>query len=153
MSYHNGSVWPHDNAIIAAGLARYGLTDRVMQVLTGLFDAALHVDLNRLPELYCGFTRQSGQGPTLYPVACIPQAWAAGAVFQVLQASLGLTITADPPQVVFMRPHLPPFLQMVELRGLRVGAGSIDLQLIRHPRNVSCTVRRRDGDIPIRVEM
>src|SRR5262249_43161444 len=81
MSYHNGSVWPHDNAIIASGLARYGLKIAAGRILAGLFDASLFVDLRRLPELFCGFDRRPGEGPTLYPVACAPQAWSAGAPF------------------------------------------------------------------------
>ena len=94
MSYHNGSVWPHDNALIAAGMARYGHTGQAMRVLAGLFEASLHFDGHRLPELFCGFPRREGEGPTLYPVACSPQAWAAAAVFCMLQACLGLDIDA-----------------------------------------------------------
>ncbi len=153
MSYHNGSIWPHDNAIVAAGMARYGMTDQAERVFAAIFDAALFVDLNRLPELFCGFGRLSGQGPTLYPVACIPQAWASGAVFQLLQACLGLTLTADPPLILFHRPSLPEFLPSVDLRNLRVGTAEVDLQLIRHPRNVGVTVLRRLGEVEIRVEM
>ena len=78
MSYHNGSVWPHDNSLIAAGFARYGHKSAIDRVFTGLFDAASYMDLRRLPELYCGFQRGRERGPTLYPVACSPQAWAAG---------------------------------------------------------------------------
>ena len=90
MSYHNGSIWPHDNALIALGLARYGLPSAVEQVFKGLFDAATYMDLRRLPELFCGFQRQRGRGPTLYPVACAPQAWASATPFSLLEASLGL---------------------------------------------------------------
>ena len=90
MSYHNGSVWPHDNALIALGLARYGLKDAIDRVFKGLFDAATYMDLRRLPELFCGFQRGRGRGPTLYPVACSPQAWASGTPFSLIQASLGL---------------------------------------------------------------
>src|SRR5262249_24271707 len=90
MAYHNGSIWPHDNALIALGLARYGHKRAVAQVFKGLFDAATYMDLRRLPELFCGFQRRRGQGPTLYSVACSPQAWAAGTPFMLLQACLGL---------------------------------------------------------------
>src|SRR4029077_14232186 len=76
MSYHNGSIWPHDNALIALGLARYGLKHSVEQVFKGLFEAATYMDLRQLPELFCGFRRERRRGPTLYPVACAPQAWA-----------------------------------------------------------------------------
>src|SRR6185503_4788148 len=94
MSYHNGSVWPHDNAIIGAGFARYGFIDGAARILAGLFDASLFVDASRLPELFCGFDRRPGEGPTLYPVACSPQSWAAAAPFLLLQACLGLSIDA-----------------------------------------------------------
>src|SRR5262249_49371194 len=90
MSYHNGSVWPHDNALIACGLSRYGLREPVLAILSGLFEASHFLELQRMPELFCGFARRNGSGPTLYPVACAPQAWAAGAVYLLLQACLGL---------------------------------------------------------------
>src|SRR6185437_13046135 len=90
MSYHNGSVWPHDNAIAAMGFARYGLKRAVEQVFQGLFDTASYMDLRRLPELFCGFARRRGRGPTLYPVACAPQAWASATPFTLIEASLGL---------------------------------------------------------------
>jgi glycogen debranching enzyme len=81
MGYHTGSVWPHDNALIAQGLARYGLVEQALQIWTGLFEAGLYFDLHRMPELFCGFPKGPGEGPILYPVVCAPQAWAAGAVF------------------------------------------------------------------------
>lgn len=153
MSYHNGSIWPHDNAMAAAGLARYGMTDKVDRILGGMFDAALFVDLNRLPELFCGFARQQGQGPTLYPVACIPQAWACGSVFMLVQAVLGLSIRAEPAQILLDRPHLPEFLPSLELRNLKVGDASVDLLFTRNPRNVGVTAARREGDVDIRISM
>ncbi len=153
MSYHNGSIWPHDNAIVAAGLARYGMTDLADRVFAGLFDAALFVDLNRLPELFCGFARMPGQGPTLYPVACIPQAWASGTVFMLLQSSLGLVIDAKPPRIVFNRPSLPPFLPSVELHGLRIGDAVVDLMLTRYQHNVGVNVLQREGEVDIQVVM
>ena len=107
MSYHNGSVWPHDSAIVAAGLARYQRTDLALAVLQGLFDATTHLEWHRLPELFCGFERRPGVGPTSYPVACAPQAWAAGAAFMLLQAALGLDIDATTRTVYFIRPRLP----------------------------------------------
>jgi glycogen debranching enzyme len=153
MSYHDGSIWPHDNALIAAGLARYGMAERAQAILAGMFDAAMAVDLNRLPELFCGFPRQQGQGPTLYPVACIPQAWAAASPFLMLQAVLGLDLTADPPTILFQRPSLPPFLDQVEIRGLAVGGARVDLILNRHPHSVGINVVGREGEVDIRVEM
>src|SRR5262249_41989999 len=109
MSYHNGSVWPHDNALIARGFSNYRMEDRSSTILHGRHEASPHMGLQRLPELFCGFhKRDDRSGPTLYPVACSPQAWAACSVFLLLQASLGLrAVTADKPAVVFSRPVLP----------------------------------------------
>jgi len=151
MSYHNGSIWPHDNAIVASGLARYGFREEAARILTGLFDASLFMDLHRLPELMCGFERLPDQGPTSYPVACSPQAWASGAVFQLLESCLGLRFTRDKPQLRLHYPVLPAWLQSVEIRNLAVGAGSIDLELRRHERNVSVNVLRKDGGIDVAV--
>jgi glycogen debranching enzyme len=153
MSYHNGSIWPHDNALVAAGLARYGMADRAQRILGGMFDAAMAVDLNRLPELFCGFPRQGGQGPTLYPVACIPQAWAAASPFLMLEAVLGLELTASPSTILFNRPVLPSFLDQVEIRGLTVGDAVVDVILNRHPHSVGINVVNRRGEVEIRVEM
>jgi glycogen debranching enzyme len=152
MSYHNGSVWPHDNALIAAGLARYGLKKEVLAILSGLFDASLYLDLHRLPELFCGFVRRSGEGPTLYPVACAPQAWSAASAFLLLQATLGMVVRASEPQVSFFYPLLPPSLREVEIRNLRVGEATVDLLLQGHgPDDVGINVLRREGDVEIRM--
>jgi len=146
MSYHNGSVWPHDNALIAAGLGRYGWRNLASTILTGLFDSTLFLDLHRLPELFCGFPRRPGQGPTLYPVACAPQAWSAAAVFLLLQACLGLTIDAPHRRISFIRPLLPPFLERVRIGDLAVGDARVDLLCQRHEHDVSVRVLRREGD-------
>ncbi|BAU47373.1 amylo-alpha-1,6-glucosidase [Sulfurifustis variabilis] len=151
MSYHNGSIWPHDNALIALGLARYGLKDLALEVLTGLFDATIVMDLHRLPELFCGFERLPGQAPTLYPVACSPQAWASGAVFQLLQACLGISFSAEKPQLRFDHPVLPEYLHWVELHNVPVGDGQLDLVVRRHAQDVSVSVLRKDGDIEVAV--
>ena len=121
MSYHNGSVWPHDNALIALGMARYGRKDGALRILSGLFDASTWLDLHRMPELFCGFHRRAHEGPTLYPVACAPQSWAAGSVFLLLQACLGLTIDGIGKRISFERPELPQQLDRLALRQLRVG--------------------------------
>jgi len=149
MSYHNGSVWPHDNAIIAAGLARYGLKEPVARILSGLFNASLFLDHHRMPELFCGFSQRPGEGPTLYPVACAPQAWAAAAVFLLLQSCLGLNVSARTNQVRISNPMLPYFLDGVRIEGLRVGESTVDLQLQRHPGDVGIEVVRRDGDVDV----
>ena len=149
MSYHNGSIWPHDNAIIAAGLARYGCHEAVLKILTGLFDASLFINLHRLPELFCGFNRRPGEGPTLYPVACSPQTWASAAVFMILQACMGLSLDQSTSRICFRSPLLPPFLEELRLTNLTLGATSVDLLLSRHPQDVSIQVLRRSGEVDI----
>jgi glycogen debranching enzyme len=149
MSYHNGSIWPHDNALIALGLARYGLQHEAAKIMTGMFDASLSMDLRRMPELFCGFSRRPGEGPTLYPVACAPQAWSAGAVFLLLQACLGLTIDAPHNQIRLFRPVLPSWLEKVWLNGLRVGTGTVHLLIERHPHDVSISLVRREGNAEV----
>jgi len=149
MSYHNGSVWPHDNSLIAAGFARYGLKDAAAKVLTGLFDAALYFERHRLPELFCGFPRRPGEAPTFYPVACAPQAWAAGAVFLCLQACLGLEVRGPTSTVKFSRPVLPAFVRRMRIDNLRAGDGSVDLLFARRDDDVGISVRRRSGTVHV----
>ena len=145
MSYHNGSVWPHDNSLIAAGFARYGHKDAVDRVFKGLFDAASYMDLRRLPELYCGFQRGRERGPTLYPVACSPQAWAAGTPLLLLQSSLGLEFDPDRNEILLRKPRLPPFLEEVTLRNLRLGqsVGGLDAAPTRQRRVAPGVAQRR----------
>ena len=149
MSYHNGSIWPHDNALIAYGLSRCRLLDPAVKVLTGLFDASLFLDLRRMPELFCGFPRRAGEGPTGYPVACSPQAWAAASVFMVLQACLGLRIFGADHRVLLSYPVLPESLKQMQITGLRVGEGSVDLYLERHGGDVGVNVLKREGDVEV----
>jgi glycogen debranching enzyme len=151
MAYHNGSIWPHDNAIIASGFARYGLMKEAESVFSALYDASLFFDLHRLPELFCGFKRRPGESPTQYPVSCSPQTWASASVFMLLQSMLGLTVRGAESELVFSHPALPAFLPEVRLRGLRVGEGRVDLQLERHERDVGVNVLERDGDIRVLV--
>lgn len=149
MSYHNGSVWPHDNAMIATGFARYGFRKETARILEGLFAASIYIDLRRLPELFCGFARQKSQGPTFYPVACMPQAWAAAAPLSMLQSCLGLTFDTENDQIVFDQPTLPDFLDDVTLRGLTVNDGSVDVALRRSGQEVVVNVLARRGDIRV----
>ena len=149
MSYHNGSVWPHDNALIAAGFARYRRTHLAAKIMGGFFEASPLLHLNRLPELFCGFTRRPGKGPTLYPVACSPQAWAAGAVFLLLQSSMGLAIDAIENRIVFTHPFLPDFLKYVRIRNLAVGNAAVDLMVFRSGNAVAVTVERRRGVVDV----
>jgi glycogen debranching enzyme len=149
MAYHNGSVWPHDNALIADGLARYGHKDATCRILTGLFEASLFLDLHRLPELFCGFPRRSGEGPTLYPVACAPQAWSAASVFLLLRACLGLDIDGIRGEVTFSFPCLPEYLREVHIQDLRIGGASVDLLLLRHGNDVGINVTRKEGAVRV----
>ena len=151
MSYHDGSIWPHDNALIALGLARYGLKHSVEQVFKGLFEAATYMDLRRLPELFCGFRREKGRGPTLYPVACAPQAWASATPFTLLEAALGLEFDADRSEIRLHNPRLPAFLNEVVLRDLRLGASSADLRVRRHGDEVSLEVMKTRGQIQVSI--
>jgi glycogen debranching enzyme len=148
-SYHNGSIWPHDNSLIALGLARYGHSDLAARLTTAILDAAIHMDLRRLPELFCGMRRRRDKGPILYPVACSPQAWAAAAPFAMLQACLGLEVDASQRMVRLRYPRLPEHLHMLEVRGLPIGEASVDLLLRRHGDGVSVNITRRRGDAEI----
>lgn len=147
MSYHNGSVWPHDNALIAFGLASYGFSTEVAKIFKGLFEAAAHIDLRRLPELLCGFARVPSQGPTFYPVACSPQAWAAAAPLALIAASLGLSFDSRGRRVIFRNPHLPDFLEHITLHRLTIGDAYISVRLRRIGTDIALHVIESQGDI------
>jgi glycogen debranching enzyme len=149
MSYHSGSVWPHDNALIGLGCAQTPHKDLACQILSGLFEASIYLDLRRMPELFCGFKKQTRTGPTLYPTACSPQAWAAGAVFLLLQACLGLTIRASESAVYFFYPRLPDSLQEVSIRGLSVGQNAMDLEIQRSREGVTVNPVDRAGGLKV----
>jgi glycogen debranching enzyme len=151
MSYHNGSIWPHDNALIALGLARYDHKQGIETLFNGLFNAATYMEYRRLPELFCGFQRQRGQGPTLYPVACSPQAWASATPFTLLEASLGLQFDPFNGEIRLCNPRLPAFLDEVLLRDLRLGTSSVDLRVRRHGHTVSLDTPRIHGDIRVSI--
>jgi glycogen debranching enzyme len=149
MSYHNGSIWPHDNAIAAAGLARYGFTRQAARIMTAMFHLSQRMDCHRLPELLCGFHRRGGEHPTLYPVACAPQSWAAGAIYLLLSACLGLHIDAGSRQVSLRQAVLPEGIEWIRLTNLMVAGARVDLSLIRHVNDVGVTVLTRDGVLEI----
>jgi len=149
MSYHNGSVWPHDNALIALGLARYGLKTEAARVCEGLFGAAIHDHQRRLPELFCGFMRHPHRGPTAYPVACSPQAWAAAATFGLLAACLGLELVHDRNQIRFREPVMPDFLQEIRIQNLRLGSSRVDVRLHRYGPDVTANVLSREGSLKV----
>jgi len=151
VSYHNGSIWPHDNALIGMGFARYGLREPLLKLLTALFDASLFLPDRRLPELFCGFERRPGSSPTGYPVACIPQAWSSAAVFGLLGAVLGISFDPTARQIRFTRPVLPSWMDQCRISGLRLGDAELDLQLVRHQQDVALHVVRRTGTVEIAI--
>ena len=151
MSYHNGSVWPHDNALIALGMARYGLKRGAAAIFEGLFDAASHMEMMRFPELFCGFPRRRGTAPVLYPVACAPQSWASVVPFALLQACLGLEMDFAKKEIRFDNPQLPRFLEEIAINGLALGEASVNLRLRRRGQNTEVAIVSQKGDIAIRV--
>ncbi|MEJ8826811.1 amylo-alpha-1,6-glucosidase [Variovorax humicola] len=151
MSYHNGSIWPHDVALCAAGIARYGERDGVVRLLDDMFEAAAFFGL-RLPELFCGFARAAGEAPVAYPVACLPQAWAAGSVFMLLQQCLGVHIVAGD-QVVLDQPRLPAGIESIKVAGIAVGTARIELNFRRRGKRILAFVNRRDGDRSTHVDV
>jgi glycogen debranching enzyme len=149
LSYHNGSIWPHDNALIASGLAKYGFKNLAGKILLALMDVSSMLELHRLPELYCGLERRPGEGPTLYPVACAPQAWAAAASFLLIESCLGLTIQGSENRVIFNRPCLPEGIPQLSIRGLRIGKATVDLLFERQVDTVRVQVLEKQGDIEV----
>lgn len=147
--YHLGTVWPHDNAILALGLARYGCAAQAAEIATGLFDATMHFPSFRTPELFCGFARSAFSVPVRYPVACCPQAWSAGAWSMLLQAILGAVPDAQAKELVIVRPQLPPWLQWVQLERLAVGAGEVDLRYERVGERTVVDVMAMRGDVRV----
>jgi glycogen debranching enzyme len=146
MSYHNGSIWPHDNALIAMGLARYGFRNEAARILSGIFDAGRHQDMSRLPELFCGFDRRPNRAPTPYPVACSPQAWSAASAFGLLGSCLGLELNFERNEILLRDPLLPEFLDEVTFSNLRLGASHANIRLRRHGPEVTVDVQERGGD-------
>jgi len=131
LSYHNGSVWPHDTALVALGMARHGYRRVAARLLTGLFEASLYMRLNRLPELFCGFAKKRGRSPVNYADACSPQAWSSAACYGLVTAALGLSIDAADQQVRVEGLVLPPFLGMLRIGSLRIGEDLLNLSFER----------------------
>lgn len=146
MSYHNGSVWPHDNALIAYGFSKYGLQTEVLKVMQSFFEASLFIDLQRLPELFCGFDRRRNEGPTAYPVACSPQAWAVGTVFLLLQSCLRIEINGLNKTLIFNDPQLPDFLDKLTITNLTLGEGNCHFEVYRHKYGVSIHLIHKPED-------
>jgi glycogen debranching enzyme len=149
MSYHNGSIWPHDNALIAIGFARYGQKEAVERIFTGLFESATYMDFHRLPELFCGFRRTRNQGPTLYPVACSPQAWSCVTPFALISASLGLEFEPAKREIRLRNPRLPAFLDEIMISNLRLGETTIDMVVRRHGNEISIQLIRSLGEVRV----
>ncbi len=149
MAYHNGSVWPHDNALIALGFSDLSLKDEAERLFTGLFDTAFHIDQRRLPELFCGFSRERGLGPVRYPVACSPQAWAATTLPALVQSTLGIRFEPAARTVHFDRPRLPPFIDEMTLHNLAIGEARVTVQLKRVGAEVAVTAVSRVGGLRV----
>jgi glycogen debranching enzyme len=153
MSYHNGSVWPHDTALIAWGLGQHGYKDSVERIFEGLFRASGYMELKRMPEVFCGFSRKEGEAPTLYPHACSPQAWAAAGVYLLIQSMLGISIDAVRRRVHFAYPSLPQSIDWLNIENLPVGGYHVDLVVQSYKgRDVSVQITRREGGISVIVE-
>ncbi|MCI0583543.1 MAG: amylo-alpha-1,6-glucosidase [Chloroflexi bacterium] len=149
IGYHTGSIWPHDNALAAAGLKRAGRHDEAGRIATRIFEAARESPEFRLPELFCGFTRDPASVPVPYPVACSPQAWAAAAPLSLLQTMLGMRARASDGILELDRPHLPTWLGKVTVHNLRVGNQTVDLLFHRWRGTTSAEVLRRSGDLEV----
>jgi len=154
-SYHTGTVWPHDNALIADGLRHYGFDEAFTSVFESMLEAASHAEDYRLPELFAGFSRAEFERPVPYPVACQPQAWAAGAIPYLMTAGLGLLPDGLDGRLRIRRPSLPRWVGDVEVRGLRVGGGRVDLHFERTAPGgpVALSDARIEGDLEVVLEI
>ena len=154
LSYHNGTVWPHDNSIIAMGLSHYGMQREALQILSGAYAAARNFRHYRLPELFCGMSKGEQEQPVSYPVSCSPQAWASGAVFLLLRAVLGIYPDGPRQTMRIVNPQLPPWMNELTLRGLRVGGSRISLHFTRTGEGCFAAVTEREGDqLALRIEV
>ncbi len=145
LSYHNGSIWPHDTTLITYGISQYGEKEKVTELFSGMYEAARHSNFYRLPELFCGFKRRSNEGPVTYPVACSPQAWAAGAVYMLLQSSLGLEINAVEKKIYFNNPVLPPWITELTISNLNLGGGTAEIRFETFQNHVGINVLKREN--------
>jgi glycogen debranching enzyme len=154
MSYHNGSIWPHDNAILVLGMALHGHARAALPIVRALYEAGVHSEFKRLPELYCGMPRQRGARPVNYPVSCSPQAWASGSLFMLLQALLGIYAEA-PAHILHIRdPVLPDFLGELTVSGLAIGGSRVALQFRRHGTRTLANLLSVEGDpLQVRIEL
>ncbi len=152
LSYHNGTVWPHDNALCAMGMSSYGMTREAGMVLSAMWQASQHFRHRRLPELFCGLPRDEGAFPVHYPVACSPQAWSSAAWFLLLRAVLGIFPDAPRRTLRIVSPQLPPWLEEVTLERLRIGPARATLRFVRGPKGAFPEVVDLEGG-PLRVRI
>jgi glycogen debranching enzyme len=150
--YQTGAIWPHDCAMVGVGLRGYGFDDEALEILTGLYEAATRFDLYRLPELFAGFARESYGRPVRYPVACSPQAWAAGSLPYLLTAVLGIVPDAVARTLRIIRPRLPGWLDWVTIKGLKVGASQVDLRFERSGDLSLAVVTSKARDLQVMIE-
>ena len=151
MSYHNGSVWPHDNALIAAGLARVKKPHAAIRILEGLLQAAGQLNTGTLSELFCGFTRDERLGPVPYPVACHPQAWSAAGIFMIVQAILGIEVIGFEQKLVINSAEMPEWLDWIKIENLKVGSGEVSFIVRRSPEGTSVGIIERRGNASVEV--
>jgi glycogen debranching enzyme len=160
MGYHTGSVWPHDNSLITLGLRSTGHTEQALEVAMGLFDMIAYQPYDRPPELFCGYSREQGN-PVQYPVACTPQAWATGTVFQLIKMMVNLVPNIESNQVRIVDPTLPASIHQLSIRNLRVGSTVLDVEFVREKAGefnpdpvgtTSCRVTRKRGNLRVMIE-
>jgi glycogen debranching enzyme len=151
MSYHNGSVWPHDNAIAAMGLASVDGREGIFRILDGLLSAAVQLNTGSLPELFCGFPREPRLGPVPYPVACHPQAWSAASVFMILQAMLGIRVMGFERRLVLDSPSLPSWLDWLRIENMPVGDGTVSFDVRRTANVAAIEVTEKRGPVLVEV--
>lgn len=152
MGYHIGSVWPHDNALIAMGLRSLGLIDQALELAQGLIDMTQYQPYNRPPELFCGYERNGDRTPVRYPVACSPQAWATGSIFQLLHMMINLVPDAPNNCLRIIDPALPESISSLRLENLKVGATLLDLEFQRTGNTTSCRVAKKRGNLRVVIE-
>jgi glycogen debranching enzyme len=146
LSYHRGSIWPHDNSLIAHGMALNEFRGAALKVLTALFQAALNFRDYRLPELFCGVQRMENDEPVHYPVSCSPQAWASGAIFLILSSVLGIRPSVPRKELNIVNPELPEWLDHLHIRNLRVGNSRVGLDFTRRRERTFCNVVDIEGE-------
>jgi glycogen debranching enzyme len=154
LSYHNGTVWPHDNSIVAMGLSHYGMQREAARVLTALYDTARHFRHNRLPELFCGMSSDGQSLPVQYPVSCAPQAWASGAFFLLLRACLGLYPNAPLKSLKIVNPQLPKWLKELTIERLPIGDSRVSVHFTRTQEGCFAAITAVEGPpISVRIEV